>query len=383
VVLDTSHSMDWETSEGVTKWDAVREALGAFFVDPGSAGLSVALTYFPRGSEDQVAEPCSADVPCSENLAVCMPVRLCFPGLAASCFEDSDCEVPGETCHELGICEAQGIICAADDPSACGGSEPCALQSTCWGGKTCEPSLYAEPNVPLGILPDNAAALLASLSSQVTGNGTPTLPALGTVVEAAKQRAIDEPTHAVLVLLATDGFPNTCDPAVYEGDLAGAIESLANVTASGAAGGARTFVVGVVTPDEKELAQENLDLVAGAGGTEHAWLVTADQSLTDQFLETLQTLQYEVATCQQVLPDVPEGSPHRDLGGVRVRSIGPAGDVLLGRVSGKDECAEGGFYFTAKGGPVRVVLCPSSCNAAEGGQVEVTFPCEWEPPGTL
>ncbi|HTQ08011.1 MAG TPA: hypothetical protein VMI54_29360, partial [Polyangiaceae bacterium] len=64
VMLDISGSMlDPSGTSGVTKWDAVKSALSAFFADMQSAGLSVAIQYFPLRTPNTPTS-CTSDTDC-------------------------------------------------------------------------------------------------------------------------------------------------------------------------------------------------------------------------------------------------------------------------------------------------------------------------------
>src|SRR3954469_16293948 len=89
VMLDISLSMLDPTSSGVRKWDAVKSALNAFFSDAASAGLSVAIQYFP----------------------------LRTPGAPTSCANDADCGAAGPCL--LDVCQqTPGNVFVACTPSA-------------------------------------------------------------------------------------------------------------------------------------------------------------------------------------------------------------------------------------------------------------------------
>src|SRR5437879_5239807 len=47
VMLDTSGSMFEPVTTGGTKYESVKTAMGQFVNDPGSAGIGIALQYFP------------------------------------------------------------------------------------------------------------------------------------------------------------------------------------------------------------------------------------------------------------------------------------------------------------------------------------------------
>ena len=60
-VIDVSYSMPaGNVSPGKTKWDALKEAMGAFVSAPQSAGLSISLRQFPRtNNQGQMIQECT------------------------------------------------------------------------------------------------------------------------------------------------------------------------------------------------------------------------------------------------------------------------------------------------------------------------------------
>src|SRR5262245_39823655 len=46
-MMDASGSMNYTIADGTTKWQAVRDALAAFFLDPNSQAIGAAISFFP------------------------------------------------------------------------------------------------------------------------------------------------------------------------------------------------------------------------------------------------------------------------------------------------------------------------------------------------
>ena len=63
-LMDSSKSMLDQTGAGTTKWAAVSSALNTFFTDSGSAGLGVALKYFPD-EEPKAPAACAMTSDCT------------------------------------------------------------------------------------------------------------------------------------------------------------------------------------------------------------------------------------------------------------------------------------------------------------------------------
>ena len=62
IMMDQSSSMDEATGSGLSKWDAVSQALRAFVADAGSAGIGVGIQYFPIITGGWLFETESCDV---------------------------------------------------------------------------------------------------------------------------------------------------------------------------------------------------------------------------------------------------------------------------------------------------------------------------------
>src|SRR4051812_13380847 len=102
-LMDSSKSMADPTGAGTSKWIAVSAALNTFFTDSGSAGLGVALKYFPDVQS----------------------------GAKASC----DTATATTDCGSFGPCDYRDT-CVATDGSTTNVSPLCLTSATC-GTQTC------------------------------------------------------------------------------------------------------------------------------------------------------------------------------------------------------------------------------------------------------
>ncbi len=90
-------------------------------------------------------------------------------------------------------------------------------------------------------------------------------------------------------------------------------------------------------------------------------------------------------SCDLVIPAPPDGQvldPQR----INVEIVGAMSTTRLGNVRGADACgATGGWYYDNAAAPTRVILCPSSCEAAQeevhrgSAEVRVLFGCQTIP----
>jgi Mg-chelatase subunit ChlD len=379
LLLDASRSMGMSAADGETKWQAVRGALSGFFRDDASRGLGIALTFFPLVQQD-VPVFCVRDADCGPE-GTCLDARGCQQSNFL-CNTRIDCVVhgnPDDQCRPIGFCPRLGldVPCSLDDPTerppGCG---ECMPLGTCDNRSTCDPAPYASPAVGVEPLPSGTDALLRTFDAQEQTGGTPTLPALQGTVDGAIGWSRANPTHKVVTVLATDGFPTACDPDLRS-SLDEGIGNVADAAARGLENDIETFVIGVFGNNGQEFAQDNLDRIARAGGTERAFITSPSDGASEQFLEALNRVRVDATSCELALqqPIPVTESPAR--GQITRRGEDP---VALRQVDDATACTEGGFYYTevAGGEASRVALCPSTCATFESSlvrDVELTTDC--------
>jgi len=314
LVFDRSYSMNVPADMSSTRWQAVTTAIKAF-VQSSPADTSVGLQYFPL-----------------------------FQAAITACTTDADC--PG-TC--AGCClPGQGGGHCLPEPAY-----------------ECSAAVYSNPDVPIAALPGNEAAIVGSLDAHFPYGGTPTAPALQGGLDYAKTWAGANPTHKTVVVLATDGYPTTCDPiGIME------IAAIASVAATGTPA-ISTFVVGVGD------GLDNLNAIAIAGGTTQAFVVT-DQNASKEFAAALDAIRKSLA-CEFTIPTPTTGEP--DYGKINVQYT-PGGGMatILGQVANLDACTDaGGWYYDDPANPKIIKLCPASCSVAKAdpnGKVDILLGCK-------
>lgn len=382
LMLDTSGSMEWKTAEGETKAKAVRDALADFLADPASEGLGVAAALFPI-SRPEVPLRCHSDEDCGEPLACrATQLKMCLPDQQKTCDTDADCQAGGSTsdaCYEVGLCADD-----VDKPCVFGMTEQfcnpgveCLTWSSCLNRVSCDAPDYAKPVVDVGTLPAVRQKILLALDTHVAEGGTPTLPAVSGALAAASAWQDAHPNDKAIVLLATDGFPTMCDPAITtlgeettEGIPAVVLEAKAGV-----ADGVQTFVVGVFTPEEEQLATFALGEIALAGGTESAFIVTTDGSVSAELVARLSEIRARAHACEYSIPWPAQG-------GIDPDSLDVTLDTgVVPRVASAAACDPhvGGFYFDREPQPGelphRVILCPASCGAKPPNLIHLKGRC--------
>jgi Mg-chelatase subunit ChlD len=235
-------------------------------------------------------------------------------------------------------------------------------------GSSCTASDYATPEIEIAALPGSASALSTSLGGHGPLSDTPTFPALQGAVDHAKTWANAHPGHVTIVVLATDGEPNSsCDDNLTDID---------NIASTAAAGNPKipTFVIGVGT------SLSNLNGIAAAGGTGQAFVVDPTGNTAKQFLDALNKIRGTVLGCTYQIPVPPNGGTI-DYGTVNVvYTPGGGSQVTIPKVADKASCPATGdaWYYDNNTAPTQINLCDASCKtvgADANGAVSVIIGC--------
>ncbi len=276
LLVDQSNSM----TDMQDKWTPVASALKAFVSDPVSAGIKVAVGYFPFSSLDVTVK--------------------------------------------------------------------------------CTVSQYAAPDVAMGLLPDNSAAVVASLDAKVFPVGmradergsTPTRPAFEGAASYLTGWLQQNPDHVGVMVLATDGEPTQCTTNLAQ-DVVNAIGKVAMGTPP-----VQTFVIGIGSVG-------NLANFAQAGGTGHAPFIVDGTGANTQaeFLAAMQTIRGAALPCIYTLPTSANGRPDPNKVNVDYEAGSGAASVGLVRVADKNACtgSPNSWYYDNPSNPTSVVLCPDTC----------------------
>ncbi len=306
IMLDRSGSM---RSDGVDYWGPVTQAISTFVQHPDAEGISVGLGYFPVRARTP------------------LPVR---------CTNHQQCGIYGPCVAGFNVCEG-----------AMGGEQ-----------NSCEWSDYRVPPVPIAELPAGASAIVQSLNATAPEGGTtPTTPALQGALSYAQAWAQEHPDHITLVVLASDGAPNTC--------VGNSTQAAANLAAKALTEtpSIPTFVIGIGNVSA-------LHQIAQAGGTQQALIVSGSDP-GQEFLDAMNEIRGAMG-CQFKLPPPPPGEtlePSR----VNVAFTPTGGQrAALAQVAGAGSCMGGpGWYYDNPANPTKILLCPASCDYVKHGQVRV------------
>jgi hypothetical protein len=366
IMLDTSGSMGETTPAGPTKWESVKGAITTFVNDGASKDIGVGLQYFPT-RKPGVPDSCTTNAQCGAGapcfLKACMSNVPIFPSNPKPCNSDNDCAFFIESCQTLGQCaNDKNYYCFLG--GNCGGNLGSCVAMTssfCFNGDSCDAPQYSAPAVAIATLPGAAGAVTSSLASKKPAGGTPTSGALQGAVDQAKQYATTNAGHAVMAVLVTDGLPSECNTDMN------AVAAIASGALAGSPS-VKTFVIGVFTQDEQAQAQQNLDQIANAGGTQKAFVITTNQNVEQQFLQALTALRGSALPCEYNLPVPKSGTP--DYGKVNVEySSGGGAPTVLPNVKDASACsAGGGWYYNVaptSGTPTKIELCPTTCDTVK------------------
>lgn len=245
------------------------------------------------------------------------------------------------------------------------------------GVTTCDPADYANADVPIGSLSQNAQAIADSLAARQPTGETPTGSAIRGACSYLKGWKGAHPGREVALLLVTDGEPQApvtcgdagtgaCCPTLPDAVTATS-ECLAEVP------GLKTFVLGVGP------YLDNLQRIAAAGGTKQAYLVSGGD-VAAKVLDALNAIRIAAQVpCELAIPDPPSGHT-LDLTQVNVvrTSIRCESATIGYRETGASCDSSGGWYFDDPSAPKKVVLCKASCDdvSMPGEQLSFSLGCD-------
>jgi hypothetical protein len=231
----------------------------------------------------------------------------------------------------------------------------------------CDLDHYKVLTVPVGALPANATALTNALPTDAVGVGVPMYPALQGALMQATAMKDAQPTHTVLVLLATSGTPDVCDTT---------IDDLAALAASALSyNGVLTHVLAL-----PGAPVDALDNIAASGGTSAAHDLTANLG---PFSATLAEIRTEGFGCFYTVPTPPNNKPlDPDEVNLSYTPKGMGMPIILPRATDSAGCnGQPGWYYDNPTAPTEIELCPASCatvQADTSAVVDVLFGCKSE-----
>jgi hypothetical protein len=235
--------------------------------------------------------------------------------------------------------------------------------------------------VEVATLPGAAPALVASLNQHLPDGLTPTSAALRGAIYHAQARAQANPTHKVVVLLATDGLPSECTPFDFAGVQNIAAAALASTPSI------PTYVIGVFGQSDMAIAQPTLDGLAASGGTQQAFIVnTGSANVSQAFVAALNAVRSSGRSCQYTVPAGGQDGGQIDYYRINVQFTSGSGRVAtIGNVKDRASCSptQGGWFYdvdpSTGATPRTISVCDSSCadlRAEPAGRVDVLLGCK-------
>jgi hypothetical protein len=240
------------------------------------------------------------------------------------------------------------------------------------GETSCDPALYATPDVGVAPLPANASAIMTSLNGIEPVGETPTGAAIRGACTYATTYRDENLDHTIAILLVTDGIPEAPSTVEDGGSCNPTLEDAMDAAASCAAGenGIKTYVLGVGS------FLSNLDQIAASGGTAEAHLVEGG-NVTEEVLVALAAIRGDVIPCELTIPEPPFGQ-ELDYSTVNVRYVTNGVEEVLYSVSSAVDCGtEDGWHYDAS--REHILLCAETCNRVSTdptGTLDFALGCE-------
>jgi hypothetical protein len=228
---------------------------------------------------------------------------------------------------------------------------------------------YSAPEVEVGLLPGNAAAVVASVQKHQPSAFTPTSSALSGAIAHMKAWAPMHTGRAPVVVLVTDGFPTECEPKD--------ITDIAQIakTAYETEPKVRTFVVGFNLGP----GGANLKELAVAGGTAAPFLINGGD-IGSQFVDAMLSISSTQLQCKFDLPDPPMGQS-LDITQVAVTYTPTATmvEAQVPKLNGLGDCElnkNNGWFYDSPTNPTKIEVCPGTCSKFAAGVVKTASGCK-------
>lgn len=230
---------------------------------------------------------------------------------------------------------------------------------------------YVTPEVEIGLLPGNSAAIVSSIQAHAPTTFTPTAAALQGAIQHMQAWGPQHPGRQPVVVLVTDGFPTECDP--QDPSL------IAQIAKAAYEGTPRvlTFVVGFQDAE----ALDNLSQIAKAGGTVNAFLIKGGD-IGAQFVDAMLGISATPLSCTFDIPPSPDAKTESiDLNNVSVVYTPSANHVPLAitRLTNAGECdsASDGWYYDAPPPQSKQInMCPQTCQKFAAGVMHIEYGCQ-------
>lgn len=231
---------------------------------------------------------------------------------------------------------------------------------------------YQTLDVDVAPLPGNAPSLVTSLDAQdPLGGDTPTYGGLKGALFTATALQDANPDHKVILVLASDGDPNSCPGNQNDIPVIAALaQSALNYN------GVQTYVIAI-----SGSTVANLDQIAAAGGTGLAYDVTAN---VQQFSQKMAEIRAAAIGCEIIIPPPPQGETlDPDYVNVTYTPGGMGNPQKIPKADNLGDCGAGpGWYYDNPAEPTKIIFCPASCQIIQAdleAKVSVGFGCKSDP----
>jgi hypothetical protein len=234
-------------------------------------------------------------------------------------------------------------------------------------GSECDPNVYATPDVPIADLPAQSSVIASTLDARFPVADTMTEPALKGALAHQRQWLQTHPDSKAIILLITDGEPDS--------DCGGALIGDGSAVAADAFNGSPSIPVYVLGLGNVA----NINSIAQAGGTGQAFVVdpnaNSGQAVVDAFNQIRSDAQ--PLPCEFTIPEGGAATPdlvnlaHTAGGATSAQTIASVGDAA-GCASNGDL----GWYYDDPAAPKTILTCAGTCTQlSSGGAVEVALGC--------
>lgn len=242
----------------------------------------------------------------------------------------------------------------------------------------CTAAPYEEPYVSMRPLPspDFGAAIdeITPTTEDEWRGDTPTVGVMqGTI--SLVERLREETPGKYAIVLVTDGYPAGCGSRLNQ------ISAVVTEVQAALESDIPTYVIGVENPPLEGAPDtlEDLNDIAAAGGTEHAFLIdTGNPSQTTaSFKAAIDAIRGATVSCTIAIPPAPSG---REFDEEKVRVTYKSGDGAPTALRYDQDCeTEGAWRYDSTDAPTQIVLCDSTCAAIQAdpeAALAVDFTCE-------
>jgi len=383
--IDSSVLDGGASGSGGDPFSPISESGGSAIVDPlGGAGTDDTYTQ-----DSSVVDACASIVREPEQIEVTteMPVSI-YVMLDQS--RSMNAESGDSSKWQVAV---DSINTFVNDPASA--DLEVALQYFPIANGECTGAGFSTPEVPMGLLPDHAANISASLSAHMPGmvgggmfsqnGGTPIEGALNGVTDFCAQykqdRTMNPEGRNCFAVLVTDGLPRGCseESTVLVGI---ATDAYANDEVV-------TFTIGMTGADftllDQIAQQGHGDCTPDAADPSWACDVSSGSMTFLDALNLIRDTVTEVQTialeCEWEIPDPPEGEEfNKDEVNVEFTPTGLDEDKqVFGRVDSENQCGGNlGWYYDDLDNPTRIIACEQTCTtiqASETGKINILLGC--------